>query len=536
MSNKAIIIAVLLAVGLLGLIVYSNWRSGTPGSGSSLTGDRDAVALPINAADVVGIKIKGGAGAGEDAVRRDASGAWAFVLASAVTAAPAPAPGATPAPQPEPITWPADPTPIQNFARALSELAPDPKAPRAGKMPDANALVTLTMKDGSARMVRIGTAPVGGKTVVDIDGKAPFMADASILAMATQPGPKGWRINRALPGASASELSRVSVSSNNESLAFSRQENRWFISRPVSARASAAGVGAMLDALGRITIEKFADEGGTPGAPGVKLDATSTGIASPRMIITTEKDVRSLDASGTVRTEVKRRDLFVGGPADGSGTRLYASSDASGTPLFLIDSSSITAVSTAARTYLDLTASSASPADVGLITLKAGKQETGYRRINGKWHKLLPGGKTDKAEVDPKAVAEMVDFLTTRQGQPELVKADAAPVPAPAPAPGTAPGPGGKPSAKPAVASTPKPVEPVSTLSRVSLMTDDGTEIDTLTMGYTPEGTLAARSRDVVVTYTGAAAPKLLAIPEFKPAAGQPSKKKAKTPSAPSKK
>lgn len=531
MSNKAIIIAVLLAVGLLGLIVYSNWRSGGPG-GVGGASARDAVALPINAADVVGVKVRGPSTAGsapgtptEDAVLRDAAGAWAFVLSPAVTAPAASTPAGTapaaPAIVKEAVTWPADPAPIQSLVRTLSELAPDPMAPRPGKVPESHALVTLTMKDGATRTVRIGAAPVAGKTVVDVDGKAPFTAGAGVLALATQPGPKGWRINRALPGASA-DLSRVNISASIESLAFSRQENRWFISRPVSARASAAGVNAMLDALSRITIERFADEAGS-----AKVDAAAAGLVSPRMIITTERDLRSLDASGTLQTDVKRRDLFVGGPADATGTRLYASSDPSGSPLFIIDASSVAAVSTAARTYLDLTASSASPADVGLITLKAGKQETGFRRINGKWHKLLPGGKTDKAEVDAKAVAEMIDFLTTRQGQPDLITADAA---AAAPQPV---GKDGKPAPKQAAV---KPADPVSKLARVSLMTDDGTEIDTLTMGYTPDGTLAAQARDVVVTYTGAAAPKLLSLPQHKPAPGQPAKKKAKSPTTPSKK
>ena len=516
MSNKAIIIAVLLAVGLLCLIAYSNWRSNAPaGSGP---GSVDAVALPINAAEVVGVKVR--FGNVEEGVKRDPSGAWAFVFASPAPTAPA-GPGAAPAPQPEPLTWPADPEPIQNLVRAVSELAPAPGTERGGKIPDNAALVSLKMTDGSTRLVRISPTPVAGKTLVDIDGKAAFMADASVLALATQPGPRGWRINRALPGASPNDLSRIGVRTSDETLAFSKQENRWFISRPVSARASGAGVGAMLDALGRISIERFVNEGGAADA--AKVDLVSAGLASPRMIITTERDIRTLDATGTIQTDTKRRDLFVGGPADGSGSRLYASSAASGTPMFIIDASSVAAISTAARNYIDITASSASPADVGLITLRAGTKETGYRRVNGKWHRLLPGGKTEKSESDSKAIAEMVEFLTTRQGQPDLV------------APGT-PGTPGAPGTATAATNTKQPTEAVSNLKRVSLMTDDGTEIDTLTMGYTPDGTLAARSRDVVLTYTGASPPKLLSIPEFKPAPGQPVKRKAKPPVGASKK
>lgn len=507
MSNKAIIIAVLLAVGLLGLIAYSNWRSNAPtGSGP---GAAEAVALPINAAEVIGVKVR--SGNIEEGVKRDASGAWVFVFPTAAPTAPAPAPAGTAgAPQPEPLTWPADPEPIQNFVRAVSELAPAPGGERGGKIPDNAALVSLKMTDGSTRLVRISPNPVAGKTLVDIDGKAAFMGDASVLTLATQPGPRGWRINRALPGASPNDLSRIGVRTSDESLAFSKQENRWFISRPVSARASGAGVGTMLDALGRITIERFVSEGGP--VDGAKVDLVAAGLASPRMIITTERDIRTLDATGTIRTDTKRRDLFVGGPADGSGSRLYASSDASGVPMFIIDASSVAAISTAARNYIDITASSASPSDVGLITLRAGTKETGYRRVNGKWHRLLPGGKTEKSESDSKAIAEMVEFLTTRQGQPDLVAAGAA------------------------GANAKQPTEAVSNLKRVSLMTDDGTEIDTLTMGYTPDGTLAARSRDVVLTYTGAAPPKLLSMPEFKPAPGQPVKRKAKPPVGPSKK
>ncbi|MFM9958736.1 MAG: DUF4340 domain-containing protein [Phycisphaerales bacterium] len=543
MSNKAIIIAVLLALGLLSLILYSNWRSTSSGGAATAPGvtnapTRDGAALPINAAEVINIKVafKGT----EDAVTRDAvgdgAGGWAFVFPKPATTTIAST--ATPAEQ---LTWPADPAQVETLLRALAELKPAPSAGKAGKLPADAALITLTMKDGSTRLVRISPTPIAGSTAVDIDGKSPFMTDASILAAATQPGggPRGWRINRALPGAAAAELSRVSMTTPTETLAFSRQENRWFISRPVSARAGAAGVGTLLDSLSRIEIDRFITD--------PAQTTTTAGLASPRMIITTERDLRSLDAQGNLQTDTRRRSLFIGGPADPAGNTLFASSDPTGVPLFTVPAAAINALSTSAKGYLDVTASSASPSDVGLITIKAGKNETAFRRVNGKWHKLLPGGKTDKAEVDSKKIAEMVDFFTQRQGQADLF-ATTAPSPATTPSSATSPSPtpsGAGKSAKPTASSgggatkvagaTGAPT-PVSSLARISLMTDDGTEIDTLTMGYTPEGTLAAKAQDVILTYTGATAPKLLSLPAHKPGPGQPQKKTAKPPTGTSKK
>lgn len=493
MSNKAILIAVLLALGLVGLIGYMNWRSG-PGPSPEVV-QRELAALPINAADVVGVKVK--VGQIEDAVSKDAasSGGWVFVRGTGADAA----------------QWPVEPAPVQNLIRAIAEVKPAAAADRSAKMPESAVQVTLSMKDGSTRFMRISPQAVGGKTLIDIDAKTPFMGDASLLAMATQPGPRGWRLTKALPGASATELSRVSLATKDETLAFSRQEGRWFLSRPISARTSTQSLTNLMDALGRVTIEKFVEDGPRP-------DASITGLNSPRLIITAERDVRNVDDKGQVRSEIKRRDLFIGGPADAAGTQLFAASDAQGTQLFMVNASSVAAISTAARSYLDLTASGASPADVGLITVKAGKQETGFRRQNGKWYKLLAGGKTDKTEVDSKAMAEMVEFFTQRPGQPDPVGPAATTAPAPT-APGTKP------------AAAPAPEEPIRTVSKVTLMTDDGGTLDVVTMGYTPEGTLAARAADVVIAYPGQKAPKLLGVPEFKSLPAQSGgKKKPKQP------
>lgn len=510
MSNKAIIIALLLALGLGGVLVYSQWRSGSGPSGS---GARDAVALPINAADVVGVAVK--TAGGERAVKRDASGGWVFlwqvptpaVAGGAATGA-ANGGAAAPVSQTESASWPVDPTPVQELLRSLADLKPSPDD-RGGSMPSNPVLVSLTMRDGSMRFVRISAAPVGGRTLVDIDGKTAFNADAAVLKQATEPGPSGWRVMRAVPTAT-SDLTRLSIVSREETLSFSKQEGRWFLSRPVSARTSAQGVGTLLDGIGRIAIERFVEDGSRP-------DAAATGLNSPRMIITAERENRTLDAAGAVVAETRRRDVFIGGPADATGNTFYASSDASGSPLFIVNASSLTSISTAARTYLDVTASGTSPADVGLVTVKAGKQEVGYRRQNGAWYKVLPGGKTEKKPVDSKQITEAIEFFTTRAGQPELTGAEGAVAPA-------------------AGSGASKPASAISSGPRVTLLTDDGREIDTVTMGYTPDGTLAAKVRDVIVTYPGAHAPKLLSMPEPKAAAGQPAKKKAKAPSGSPKK
>ena len=516
MSNKAIIIALLLALGLGGVLIYTQWRSGPGAPGAA----RDAVALPINPADIVGVAVK--TASGERAVKREASGGWVFAWSVPQPAAPQPASGSAapassvmPAPAVEGPTWPVDPTPVQDLLRSLADLKPNPQE-RGGSMPSNPVLVSLTMRDGSMRFVRISPSPVGGRTLVDIDGKAAFNTDASILKQATEPGPAGWRVMRALPTAT-SDLTRLTVISRDEALAFSKQEGRWFLSRPVSARTSAQGVGTLLDGIGRVAIEKFIEDSPAP-------DTATTGLNSPRMIITAERESRTLDASGTVVVDNKRRDVFIGAPADAAGNTFYASSDPSGTPLFIVNASALTSISTAARTYLDVTASGTSPADVGLITVKAGKQEVGFRRQNGAWYKMLPGGKTEKKPVDSKQITEAIEFFTTRAGQPDLVAVEP-----PAPAPSGTASAGKKPA-------DPKPAAPISSGPRVTLLTDDGREIDTVTMGYTPDGTLAAKVRDVLVTYPGAQAPKILSMSEPKPAPGAPAKKKAKSPTGAPKK
>ncbi len=472
MSNRAIVIAVVLALGLVGLVWYMNWRSG-PSAASGAPATQEALA--INAAEVVGLKVK--SGPIEDEVRREASangsggGGWVFVKSSGA----------------ETLVWPIDPTPAQNLIRTIADLKPDPAHDRSGKMPDNAVLVTLVMKDGSSRFVRLSPTPVAGKTVVDIDGKTPFLADASILTAATQPGPRQWRINRAMPG-SPSDLTRLTLVSKDEQLAFAKAENRWTMSRPINARTSNQAMGNLLDGIGKISIEKFVDD-----SP--RGDPSAMGFASPRMIINTERDIRSVDESGQVQSSVARRDLFIGGPADAAGTQLFASPDAQGSQVFLVNASSITALSTAARSYLDLTASGASAGDVGVVTVKKGKQETGYRRVSGKWYKLLAGGKTDKAEADAKSIAEAVEFFTTRPGQPD---------PAPGSTQGvTATAPGAKGGADAGMKK----------LADVRLLADDGVLLDAFSVGLNGDGVLAVQCKDVIVSYPNTPAPKLLGLP-----------------------
>lgn len=490
MSNKAIVILLSLALGLSGLIWYMNWRSGpAPAQAAS---QAQPVAAPIPAADVVSIGVR--TGPAEELVRREAAGGWVYAkLAGAESAA-----------------WPVDPTPVQNLLRLISELRPGDVSDRGAKLPDGAVIVTLTMKDGVSRTVRIGTSPVAGRTMVEVDSRPAFPADAAILSAATQPSPRGWRVTRAIPGGADAELSRIAITTPDAPLALSRIDNRWAIDRPISARANPQAVANLLDAVARISIEKFIDDappGGTPA--GV--------LASPRMIIACERDTRSVDEQGQLRSGTWRRGLFIGGPADAAGTLLYASPDANGSQLFLVSASSVAAVATLPRAYVALTASGASPGDVGMLSVRAGKSETAYRRVAGSWVKLVTGGKQDKSLPDRHQIEEAIDLFTSRAGQPDAVLARADTVA----------------SAPPDASGAIRP------LVDVRLMSDDGTPLDELTMGYTADGTLAAKVRDVVLTYPNTPAPRLLHMPEFKslpPAPGATGSKRAAKPTSPPKK
>ena len=519
MSNKALIVVVLVALSLGGLILFMNWRgSPTPAGAAPTPVSADNAAVRINASDVVGVKVKPGASAAESEVHKDNSGAasgWSFIARS---------------PAGEESAWPIDPTNVQSLIRAISDMHPLANADR-NAVPGSDAVVvTLMLKDGQSRALRMAPTPVGGRVLAAMDTAPAVMLDTSLLDLATKPGPSGWRIMRALGGASGPDLSRISLTSKDDTLAFSKLDGRWWLSRPVNAHANQQATGALLDALSKLPVERFIED--------THPDATVTGLNSPRLIIATERDMRTVGDGGEVSGETRKRDIFIGGPIDLAGTSLYASSDASGNTLFAVNAQAVAAISTAAKNYLDLTATGVSPGDIGIITLKSGKMEVGYRRQNGKWVKMLAGGKTDKAEVNQKDVQDAIEFFASRPGQPEAYvqpsaeSAVAQPVPA-KPTTTTTAAKGSKKGA-PAAATAParKPDEPIRTLAKVQLLTDDGAAIDTLTMGYTSDGTLAARNQNVIITYPGATAPKLLGMPEYKtlPASAGGPKRKATPP------
>ncbi len=465
MSNNRVLLAVVLvAAALLGL-AYMLSRQPAPavGGGSTRTTSR---LFAFDPRDVTSLTVRRADGR-EETVRRSGAGRWVYSAA-----APTRPVGEWPAAIPGTVTGALD---------ALSSIEA-PAAPQGSSVPEGAP--SLTIRAGATTIaLRISPEPLGGKTLVQPASGPAALLDSAVLDPFFNPGPSSWRIGSALPG--VRDSSRVTVTTPSDALSLARAEGRWTLRRPISARAAEASVSKLFDALDQIAVTRFVDD--------ARPDAAALGLDRPRLVIEAETDERIADgASGAPSDRVRRAALHVGAPASADGTLLYAAPDADASIVFVIPAAALGQISTASRSYIATTATGVLPSDVFALTIRHNEPrqfDRGYRRDLGQWRAMSGGRTTAQREpLDPSRVSELLEFLSSRPGEPE-------------------------PIAELTTGTPPPPL--MRSLAAIELANQEGDALDLLNIGYTPEGVLAVRSGGVLLTYPRVVPPSVLELPEF---------------------
>jgi len=459
MSSKAVFAAMLGLLVLVGVALYLN-RSQSTGPGSAQAPDERPLAA-FDPALVTVIEVTHPASRPQRAERR-ADGRWALVSSN-----------------PE---WPAVLPP--GGLEALIALANLPRqAPTEAPSPDRTVLLSLGLADRSKIEFRIAQEQLGGRARV-WHGNDAGLVEVSAIKPLLDPGPGAWRVRSALPG--ARDASRISLeTASGGVLALARLENRWALTRPLSARANPDAVESLLGALASIPVDRFED------AP--IATAQDMGLGAPVMIVSTETDLPAAQGSAG---RAASRTLRIGGPASAKGDTLYASPGDGAGFVMTVPSSAVASVSTAVRNYLMPTVTAVRPQDVFIVSIRsligpdesATRDERSFRRELDGWVRLLPDGSRTSADAEP--INELLAFLAETPGE-----ADAAP--------------------------TPDGLRP---LARISLFDLQGDGLEVITVGASADGEIGFRSGNVIVTHSTARIPGVLQLPDLAslPAQGAP--------------
>lgn len=459
MSMKAIAATVALALGLIVLAFVLN-RAPQTGTGGATTSSGPAQLLDFRPQDVDKIIVSAD-GETHTAVR-DEDLNWFYLTSNGET-------------------WPAVLEPSVRSALGDFSGLTSINAAADRTMPGDASSIGVELVDGTLHTVRFSREALGGKLLASVTTRGPdgargdegmtHLVNAGDILPLAEPGPAGWRAGNALPG--VRNASRVSLTTPAGTIQLARLENQWTVRSPVSSRANEEAVRSLLDTLAVMGVARFVDSD--------QPDPAGTGLDAPRLVITLEQDVRSVDDEGRTRSRVETTRLFVGGPSDPTARFLYASPSPSSALLMEIPSDRITEISTAPRNYLALTATSLQPEEIGLITVRTGYdeiRERGFRRQRGAWNEMRADGETVPA--DAALIDELLAFLTGEPGEPE-----------------------------------PASTEALIPSGRVTLHDSSGRPLQTIEFAYTADGTALARSGNVDILYYDFTAPELLDLPEF---------------------
>ncbi|MDX2114792.1 MAG: DUF4340 domain-containing protein [Planctomycetota bacterium] len=468
MSPKAVLIAVGLALALVGLtIMLTGQRGATPAPASATPGaggGAGSAAGPSFApAEVSALSLARGDGA-EQRVRRSEAGAWFYQAGR--------------------VEWPVL---IPDAAQAaLAALAGELKPQEGAKAPEAGGpLLTITLRDGAAYALRLAPSALAGKTSAALTypgGTANVLVSSATLDPLVNPGPASWRTPSALPG--VRDASRLTLDDARVNVALAKLEGKWSMRRPISSGASQNAVDSLLNSLAGIRALRFEDQ--------PKPDLAAMGLNKPVLTVSVETDERTVAADGQVRVRTVTRELIVGGPADPKGDTRFASADADGSVIMVVPASAVNAITLAPRNLLQPSPVSVSPSDVFMVTIRessaagagsgpsgAPAWEKGFRREGAGWVAMQPDGKRAPAEAAP--LDELLEFLASRPGEPEPIGPD----------------------------------DSIRVLRKLDLFDSDGDAREVLSVGYTADGSFAVRSGNLLVAYRGVTPPSVLNLPAF---------------------
>lgn len=503
MSTRSVVIWLLIAVAMgvaaVVLLRGGTLRSVSPSSNSSVAtipaGER---ILAFSPGDVTRIVIEGGdPNAPRQVLERptitsgtlSTDAEWRLAIEPSLPGAFAPPP------------WPLDSAQMQPLLRVLSETrsiaAPSADA-SLGQRPVA---IRLTIR-GAIVTLKLAERTIAGSGLIEIESTDSLaspnpavrraVVDDKLHAVFTQPGPRAWRV-RTPAAAIAPEASRITLDNTKQKLALAKVDGRWLMREPVSTPADPGAVQRLIAQLSRITVADFLDAG----------PSGSTGLERPVASLTIEVDRRTLpkdSAEPVITTESFA--MTIGGPADASNARLFASVNDERT--VLLESRTLQPLSTDAAQYVWPHPTRAAPADVGRIELSSigvpplppGPSDRTLRRGPNRWVQILADNSelalVDKDKSDADA---LVAFLTggDRSAFSPSGQTPAAPLPE---------------NAAPTIELVaPLSSRPIGTITIRSLAGDVLETIDILALGT---GVFTLRTGSVWRTYTAAQAPNLL--------------------------
>ena len=467
MSTRAGAVAVILALGLIVLALVL-MRPGAPAPGSASQPSAQSTP-PIDADSIESFTVtwKGQA----STLSRDERGGWSVRMPTG--------------------SWPVDPQRVDALLRIIGSLTLDAEtAKQTAPSPENLITIALTLRGDPATTMAFTDAPVAGKVMAMRDGKPFAMADARIVDLTARNGPMTWRSLLVIPDRDARGAARIAISTDGaDSIELARLDGVWRMRRPMSARADAEAVGALLDRLSAVKVIEFADA----DAPGSSLEMG--GKSTARRGIELAWDQRSAESDGALTTRTIIRKIAFGDAPAGQSDRVRATVDGPSRQAMLISADVPVGISTAARNYLAATATGVAPADVGFLRIRGTEvPERGFRREGTGWTTMPSGAPTDAAPIEA-----LLRFLSETEGEPQESFRET----------------------------------DIRGLVRIELMDFEAEPVEFLDAGYTADGVLAVRAGSVVWLYGRQSPPDLLGLPAFESLAPLPTSTRT-TPPPPS--
>jgi len=311
--------------------------------------------------------------------------------------------------------WPLVDSRVRTALRALAEAPRRRALSEEASLGPAPVAVRIDLQSGGTLGLEMASTPLGGQRLVRTDDGALGLLDEAVAALFTSPGPRAWRSRAVLPHVGA-ETSELTVARDSRALRLKRVGGDWRIIQPIRADADDALVRQLLDALAAVRVEAFEDD---PSPEDLQVAA----MDEPVLTVEAVHEERTVGPDGAVRIEPRTSALRLGGRADLEGRTRFART-AQPLPLLIVAvSQELERLEPDPLALAGRTATNVRPENVGMLTLRSGEDERGFRRDADGWTALLEDG--SRSPIDAAQVEELLSFLSSRLASEALVADEA---------------------------------------------------------------------------------------------------------------
>lgn len=306
--------------------------------------------------------------------------------------------------------WPANEPAIRATLRLLSGVKIEGRAASTG---DASSHTRVVMRfandERAAFTLERGEVALGGRSLLANERGAYGSASVELAQALGDIQPDAWRSPEAIPGVEV-EASRVSLElADGSSVALARTAGRWRLREPLRARADERRVGALLNAMIDLRVQRFA----TPDELAAARDRPAR--STPLRAIVVETDRRTLAGpDDRVTTTTDTTTLRVIGALGDSGESVVCESEG---VAIVLRAEALSNLAMPAEAFLAMSSLGASPSDIGMIALRdADGREGAFRRQVMAWVGM--GDAADRLlnpADDPGAIGLVLQFLANAQ-------------------------------------------------------------------------------------------------------------------------